>query len=182
MDLSQFSGLIILFLAIVFSIVRNYLEMRDRRQNPEKYAKERKAQDEAYKEFLRSLDINVDEVEEKPVPKPPPPVPPKKKEFKPPKPVYRVAQQGEEAFSERFGLEPTLDSYSRYESIEERSLETNVSKDSDLHSPLESDVVYGRVRRPSEAKSLLSNLPRPQDMVVLHEIFGEPRSISPYDR
>ena len=86
MEFIEFLGFIITMIAMVFLLARRAREEKRRRANPEAYEQEESEKEEELRDFLRSLDPNLELYPPKPPPPPPkvaPPPPPT------PKPVIK---------------------------------------------------------------------------------------------
>jgi len=181
-NLIEFIGFIITILAMFVILIRRSMEERRRRQNPELYEQEEEDREKALKEFLRTMNLEVDEIpgeEERP---PPPPPPPKKPpEPKPTRPRRLVR--------DAYELESSLDDYERTSGIESHIRETEVGKTE--FGQIGHDVTTGDLfMQPSlgaydiiagvegtRASHILSRLDDPTDMIVYHEIIGKPRAL-----
>ncbi len=87
MNFVEFIGFVIVILAMFFILIRRAMEERRRRKYPELFEKEEQEREKALKEFLRGLNVDVEEVEElKPEP-PPLPKAVKLEELKPKLPI-----------------------------------------------------------------------------------------------
>lgn len=182
MSFIEFLGFVISIAAMGFLMVRRFLEERRRRQNPEKYAEDEEHQDEALKEFLRSINVDVNnEVfaaqEERRIATPPRP-PVKSKTPSPQIPVrsknekYRFSSQLENQRSESRIEKRQLKS-----TIEERHLsafETRI--DPFLQSAADPYTIIKLDPQPRIQK-LIKSLPALQQAIILREIIGPPKGL-----
>ncbi|MCB1135514.1 MAG: hypothetical protein KDK78_04515, partial [Chlamydiia bacterium] len=86
MNASELVGFLITILVLLIALTRRLREEKFRREHPEEYAEKVKKEEEAYKAFLRSLDIPIEEEG--------PPQMKKKRPKAPPPPPTSAAAQG----------------------------------------------------------------------------------------
>jgi len=178
----EFIGFIITIVAMFVILIRRSMEERRRRQNPELYEQEEEDREKALRDFLRTMNLEVEEFpgeEEKPLPPPPPktkPLPPK------PSRTRRLVRDAYE-------LESPLDEYERTQGVESRRLETEVGQTE--FGEIGQDIVTGdlfmqpslgayEIREGGEGSrvtKMLGQLSSPIDMIVYHEIIGKPRAL-----
>lgn len=153
MTFIEFIGFIISISAMVFLFARQTWENYRRRKYPEQYAEEVRKKDDALKELLKSMNIEVEEEEEiededdyvEPVRRPPPP---------PPKPI-----QLKQAPQPKKETERLFQEYS--------------SGKMDLSD--KGAYALGKVNQPSRGKALITQFPSTRDLFVIREILGPPR-------
>lgn len=159
-----------------------------RKAHPNQYKKEQQEQDRLMKEFLQSLDIEVEgESEfEQPARKKAPPPPPKRQA-----PLKsKQKQTTHRNLKGDFEFHSNLDDYSKKNVIENREFKTNIVDkfaegygDKLVSKGLRSSQSVSRPykqkieRKRSRAKKLISSLDTKKDMVLLKEIFGPPKSL-----
>jgi hypothetical protein len=147
MTFIEFIGFIITISAMVFLFARQTWENYRRRKYPEAYAEEVRKKDDALKELLKSMNIEVEEEEEieddyeepvrRPLPTPPPP--PKPLQKKAPEPLFH------EYHSEKMDL-----------------------SDKGAYALV-------KISRPSRGKTLINHFPSKRELFVIREILGPPR-------
>ena len=205
MDIVQVIGFLISLLVLFFFMVKSIREERYRRQHPEEYRKEKEEQTKKLKEFLRSLEVDMEDQDQFKAPaKPAPPVLPARSKQK-----KGSAQTKNEAVGSKPKSDDTRTSiadWSLKTNIEERQLKTNIEDrqlktniedhqfkttiETRYHDPFGQRVVPLDVRKQAAApsyhvigregdargKKLLSSLKSPKQMVILHEIIGKPKA------
>lgn len=140
MNFVEFLGFIVSLAAF---IILAYKRARDaRRQQPDEYHLDSDEQDKKLREFLKSLDVEVEE--EKPLPRPP------VKRKAAPKPPVPASQPYEFTTTQFKAYQPLLKA-EKYEVIREAP--------------------------PSRGQKLLQSLPSRKNMLIIHEIFGPPKSL-----
>lgn len=161
MDVVELIGFLISFFAFVFLMFR-----RAMRKGTEE-ADEDTEQEKKLKDFLKSLNIEVEEEEEELVQKPvrPPPLP------RPPKPL---PHKGFETYS----FDSKLTSYKQQSAIETRKLQTQLQASMDEKSPQYKAAVndYHMIQKekPSRVKKIILGLRSPKDIIILNEILKRP--------
>ncbi len=171
MTLPEFVGFIIMVLVLVYSSIKRVMEEKRRQEHPEEYAEEKRKKEEAFKEFIKSMQI---EVEEESLIKTPPPPPILKRA--PPKRVARPKKAGHESF----GFESNIEKRGDITQMDERHIHSSIedlegkSLVSSRLSAMQDTAHAGRLEGSSKAAKLLNKLPSQKDMVVLHEVFGPP--------
>lgn len=157
MNFIEFLGFVISFAALIFLFFKRFLEDRQKRLNPEEYARREAIQQENLQRFLRSIQMDpsaektqqqeVEEEEEDEEKYLPPPKPKQERKYRPvPTPPSPTTQQGFSSFSH--DLKPA----DQYE----------VSRQSYRSNP---------------ALKVLKGLHSPKDMLIIKEIFGPPLSM-----
>lgn len=175
MSIIEFIGFVIAMGAMTFLFFKRYREERNRRLNPQEYARRQREQEEDLRKFLRSMNIDVEEEELEP-PEPPsqqrPPPIPKQAPIR--KPWTNPAPTREMDFAS------TLDHYKKESAIERRKLKTDIENRAFV--PLLSGSKaesYEVIRRKSVSRgaALIQTLNSPQDMFIVNEIIGKPLSM-----
>ncbi len=183
MNFIEFIGFIVTMIVLFFILLRRSWEERKRRQNPEQYEEQEEDREKALREFLRSLNVEVDDTgtfrEETPAP-PPPPEP----EAPPPKPT-----RPKRLVRDSYELETGIDEYIKTVGVESRKYETDVGKiefrelgqdilteDLFLEPSTGEWGVIGRKGKPRIQK-IFDNLKRPGDLVIYREILGKPKAL-----
>lgn len=183
MSFIEFVGFIISFAAMIFLVLRRFFEERQRRLNPEEFARQEKMREENLRRLMKSRGIySVSEEEEKEEFLPVvsknynQPVSPKMsqeqafiklRESQKQQTVLKnspVVQQG------NYGAETARD--------KKRNLAASDSARYQHHDlkPADSYEVI-RIEKVTAANRLLSSLKSPQDMLVIKEIFDKPLSM-----
>jgi hypothetical protein len=187
-NIVEFIGFIISMVAMSIILIKKARDERHRRKNPEQYEKEQEAQGANLKDFLKSLDIDVEDEEQ----------------FSPPKPVglqHIVKEKkqgmtlGSSSKQSSRQLQNNYQDSSHYDnqrfktSIDNRKFKTSLDdryKDYGervTSKMINKDIIkkeeYQVIRRTktSPAKQILKRLKSTQDMVILHEIIGLPKSL-----
>jgi len=188
MSLIEFIGFIISLVAMIFLMSRKVWEERQRRKNPEEF-EDQDQQGEILQDFLKSLEMDMKEAQP---PGPPPPPPPPL-----PEPVFlrqtAYSQSMEKPKPERivadeFQFRSKLDKYKPMTAIERRKFKTSIDdrfKDPygnkivspdlrGVHSTQAYDILQKGDKSP--ASEVIRQLPSLQNMVILYEVFGPPKS------
>lgn len=178
MSFVEFIGFLISFLAFVFLLLRPIFEIWRRPKMGEEGESVRSAKDQHLRDFLKALDIDMEEsggVHSLQKPKL------KEKKFLSPRlPVERAKVK---ALPLDFGREAE----ERAEKVETKNRQLDLEiksrfSGSSVVSSRYRDVVgpnpYDKIHfeTPSRAKILLNRLSSKQEMVLLHEIFSRPKS------
>lgn len=184
MDFTQIVGFLVSMAAIFYMFIKR---AQDRRKSSHEH-EEDVHQEEKLKDFLRSLEIDMEDSEDFR----PPPKPkafkkvsepsryemPKKEHYEEPK---KALQKKESIHSE---FKTDLDDFQMRTNIEDRRLKLSVkSKFEDEYGEhLLSPEFRGKkiphligYRKASRISKLLQNLPSKKDMVLLHEILEQPK-------
>jgi len=188
MSLIEFIGFIISVTAMIFLLVRRAWEERHRRKHPEEFKDEQQRQEQTLKQFLKSLDIDMEDEEEfSPPPKPrveqpvePPPPPHEMQAQAKPKP-HRLLQEDEYRFRDK------IESYHPESKIEKRKLKIRIDDrykgftGEHIVSPelSEKPEVYHAIEKlkSSRARRLVTQLHSRKDMIVYQEIMNPPISM-----
>lgn len=184
MSLVEFIGFIVSLAAMIFLIVKRVWDETQRRRNPEKYAHETEEQEQTLKEFLKSLDMDLNS--EKGVPPQHPSVAKPKKAVKTPYIASSSAPHKQKV--DKFQFKSSLDDHHQETSIEKRTLKTSIRdpyRDHIEEEILSSEFRKGEksayeiinVRKKSRASKIIHGLPSAKDMLVIKEIFGPPKSM-----
>jgi hypothetical protein len=179
MNIVEFIGFVIVMIAMFIIFARRAFEERKRRENPELYQQEDEDKERALREFLRSLNVDVEDAEElKPEPPPLPPEPQKK-----PQPAAKLPRRD-------FKFDSSVETYEKTKGVRSREFESDI-EDREL-SIYEADLVQSDIFRKHEegayviiedqyrrsrAGRLLRDLKDPRDMLVYHEILGKPKAM-----
>jgi hypothetical protein len=126
MDLFELIGFIIMAVVLISPIVKKFKEEKLLRGNQTVFDKGEqievvKDREDVIKEFLKSIDLDIEE-EKKTPPSPPPP---------PPLPSRKVSR--EEARNAKFAFKGQLSQRHQKSSIEDRHIETNIKDDGGAH-------------------------------------------------
>lgn len=187
MEASDLIGFIVSVFVMLFIFGRQIFSQRRRQQHPEEAELEDRKQKETLKQFLKSLDVEMDELDEEeemearrrpPVLKKQPPPPPRIEE----KPKTHRKVQDDFRFQ-------TKVEQRRFETaVEQRRLETAVEKRKRdfganiiSHDLLHAYDAYAhaKTQQPSKATNLVSKLGSKKEMVILHEILNPPKAFGP---
>lgn len=190
MTFVEFIGFIVALAILMFSAVRRVLEERRRTADPEKYKREvrkqREQSEKAYRDLLKSLNIEVPE-EMKP---PPPPVPKKESQkgaaHKVPTPAKAACEAPHRRLSEDFELHTNIEDRKRINPIETREFDTRIGDrfgenygrslvNPELRGsgPARSKT-RGRVPR---IQNVLAGLPSNRSLIYAKEIIGPPKAL-----
>jgi hypothetical protein len=166
MNLIEFLGFVIVMIAMGVIMAKRAYEDHQRRKHPEKFAEEKKAKEEAMKEFLRSLNIEVESEEEAVAVVESKPAPPKRsvndaftfhRDLEDRAPTSEVAEREfEVGLDTRFELPKAR--------IASPSLQISRTKDAYLlakHPSLSARLVQGNLR----------------DAIILRDILGPPKGL-----
>lgn len=179
MNFIEFLGFIISLAALTFLFFKRFFEQRRRRLHPEQFEKEEEMQQEHLREFLHSLDIDMQDSGQFNPPPPPhviPPLPPYSKKTIPQK-SHRGSNEQSRSKREQYRSNAPLEKRkvkskdSFYESFDERLL----SKDFRTSSTTAYDVV--KFEQTPRIQKMVTRLPSLKEMVVLKEIIGPPKSL-----
>lgn len=194
MEISDFIGFIASVLVLLLFIGRHILSARRRQQHPEEAALEKKEQKAALKNFLKSLEVDMEgldeeEEEEKVMPRialkkatPPSPPPQITQQPEKPKPHRRVGDD--------FRFQTHVEQRHFETAVEKRRLETAVEKrkrdfganiiSPDLrHAPDAYSRALIETKEPSRALELVARLGSRKNMVILQEILNPPKAFGP---
>lgn len=189
MEVSDFIGFIVSVLAMLFIFGRHIFSSRRRQQHPEEADLDERKQKQALKTFLKSLDVEMDELDEeeemeakrpKPVLKKEPPPPPKMEER--PKPHRKV--QDDYRFQtkvEQRRFETAVEQRSLKTAVETRKREfgANIISHELIHAPDAYARSLTKLQKPSQAANLVSKLGSKKDMIILQEILNPPKAFGP---
>jgi hypothetical protein len=172
MSFSEFAGLIILLIIFLFYMLRRGKEEKQRQQNPEQYAKEQKLKEKRYREFLRSMEVEIPdeekesdhEIKEKKK---------SKKSLRPPKYQEKVKESSESSEWQKSSIAHS----NRISSAPQTSSKHH------KHTVIEIGKSYHEIRnqKPSRGARIIDQLKSRQDMVILYEIFGPARGSGKID-
>ena len=193
MSFIEFIGFIISFAAMIFLVIRRFFEERQRRLNPEEYAKRERLREQNLRKFLKSRDLysppeeeeeEQEEEDEEEVLKP---VKPKKFNMPPKTPA--VTQQ--QAFIKLREAQKQQVIQQKSPAVQQGNYGSETAKDKkrnltaadaarysqyDLKSAESYEVIHIE-KKVTAAQRLLSSLKSPQDMLVIKEIFDKPLSM-----
>ena len=176
MDFTQFLGFLIAVGAMFFLMVRRAMEEVKRRKNPELYEAEQRKQKDVLKNFLKSLEVDMEEDEEVPAIS-------KRRVEPPPPPPAMVKKQKPKRASEDYKFTDKLENYKPEPSIEKRKLKTNIE---DRYRDFSGErVISGqrdayalkKMEQPSRAHQLLTQVQNKKNMVILYEILHKPKGL-----
>lgn len=181
MNIVEFIGFIITMAALMILSIKRSREEKKIRENPELYAKQKKEQEKALKELLRSMNLDVKEDEEEELEEAIPPPPP------PEEPLpQRRTHEPHRTLSKDFELHSSIEDRNQKSRIEQRQFKSSienrnrirnkpsiVSSDMRASQPIFGGLEYRNKQRIS-GKDLLNKLPSKKGMVVLHEVFSSP--------
>lgn len=171
-------GYIIYILAIIFVIGRGIIKAIRRRNQPEEVQKEEQQQKEALKHFLKSLDVDMDELDreeelekarKQTFIKVEPPAQPK------PKPHRKVEDD--------FRFQTRVEQQRLQTAVEQRKLQDNIEKrgagfGANIVSP-ELEHTYATKEKTttiSRGQQLVSRLGSKKEMFILQELLNPPRA------
>lgn len=187
MSFIEFIGFVISFAAMIFLVIRRFFEERQRRLNPEEFARQEKLREENLRRFLKSRDIysGEEEDDEEEFEEELRPVVPKKynKPVPPPKPAILQQQafvklreaQKQQALQQKATPPPVVHQGNYGAETAREKRRSHAASDDTSYEVI-------RVERVTAANKLLSSLKSPQDMLVIKEIFDKPLSMrSPQD-
>ena len=158
MTFIEFIGFIITMVAFFLLVVKQARDEKKRRQNPEAYEEEMEYQQEAVKDLLRSLNIEVQE-DKPPVPPPPPtPVVEMLKEPSMPKVVESKIPKSMRIAKFDYG-NAFRDPHSQRGIFEHE------------------EAYIKRKEQQSRVKSLLRKPDSFKDAIILKEVLGEPKGL-----
>lgn len=183
MDFSEIVGFLITILAIIYIFVKRAQDTRKRSQTHEDESYEGHHQEEKLKDFLKSLEIDMEDSEDftpPPAPKAPIPKPlPVHREAPKPKPVHK-----RNPLQEEFKFRSDMDDFQLKTNIEGRKYKVNIKNKYEegygehLLSPEfrgEKIIHLMGYKRSSRIKKLIRSLPSKKDMVLLHEVLDKPK-------
>lgn len=152
---------ILIIALMIFLFVKRLREEKYRREHPEEFVEEERRREEALKEFLKSLEIELEEEELVPAPPPPPPEMPRSEtEQQHPKEITHHIAKDPFAVTEKLKRSP----YTAPRGMRE----TNIVLGRRLDHKFE--VVSSG--KSSRGRKLLSRVPSPKELVIYHEIIG----------
>ena len=188
MNLIEFIGFVIAIIALFAIMIRRSLDEKRRREHPELYEHEEEDRERELKEFLRTLEIDVEEP-----PPPPPPAPPPPEE----KPVKKRPARPKRLVRDAYELERRIEKYEKTKGIESRTLESEVGETE--FRELGQEIVTGDLflqtglgayeiveeQKSVRVAQLFENLEDPSQMIIHREVLGKPkafqRHILPHD-
>lgn len=184
MTFTEFIGFIVTMVFLTILFFKRLFEKRKQSLEPESYDREEEDQRKNLKEFLRSLEGDMQEDEKrahtqqpKRVQPPPPPVV-QKKEIRPPR----------QPASERFQFKGKLEGRRPESAIEKRGFKTNIEDrfyesfderllSSDFRSSSTTAYELVHLSKTPRIKNLVRGLPSLKSMIVLKEIMGPPKGM-----
>lgn len=187
MEASDVIGFIVSVLAMLFVFARHIFSRRYRQQHPQEAELEDRKQKETLKNFLKSLDVEMDELDEEEEMEARRPLPLLKKE-PPPPPRLEEKPKSQRNVQDDFRFQTKVEQRRFETSVEQRRLETAVEKrkrdfGANIISPdlLHSFDAYAhaKAQKPSKAANLVSRLGSKKDMVILQEILNPPKAFGP---
>ena len=183
MNLIEFIGFVSTIIAMFVILIRRSMIERRRKENPELYQQEEEDKEHALREFLHSMNIEVEDkqVYEEPAPPPPPPEE---------KPIPKKPDRPKRLVRDTFELERRIEKYEKTRGVESRSLEeTEVGKIEfrELGQEIVTDDLFldtgigayeiDQKREEPRVRKMLENLKHPSDMVIYHEVLGKPKAL-----
>lgn len=179
----EFIAFTIAFLALTISFIKRRYDEYQQRQHPERYQAEGERAEAFLRNFLQSLDVDVEEGQKTPPKKkqrPPPPTPARKAVRSQPKP--KTTQR---AVGKKFEFESSFDDYEKKTAIEERKLETHdvserfqegygeqiVSASFQTEETHKAAYAIKERKQPSRVAQLLTDRSSLRNMVIMHEII-----------
>lgn len=160
MNLIEFIGFVISLAALIFLFFKKVRDEKFRLQHPEEYEEELHQKEEALKEILKSMQLDVEDEENL---SPPPPRPQhvmKKKYIKPPKAPLTVLQTQKEKEANQY---------------EERTLSDNrIFNKKTINAPA---YEVKRLHHSNRGSDLIKSLPSKRDMLIYKEVFGKPLAL-----
>jgi hypothetical protein len=187
MTFIEFLGFIISMAAMIFLFVKRGLDERKRRQNPEAYEEELEKQDGKLRDFLKSLEMDMEQIDQIA----PPPMPKKKVLPPPPPKIKPVAPLGYPKIPKRavegdYDLQarlehhkPKSDSEQRkikpsYEDYKAQDAQRVASQGLGERAELSYNVERQKNRPKSRGVQVLSSLKSKKDWMIIQEVLGQP--------
>lgn len=183
MDFSQILGFLITIAAILYMFIKRAKDRHERSHTDEDDTHDEPHQAEKLKDFLKSLEIDMDESKDfKSAPK--------SKVSKPkPSPIYSEMPRPKhkaETFQEEFNFKTDIENFKMKTNIEERKLKIGIKNDYEenygehlLSTQFRGEKIKGLIgyKRPSKIKRLIHSLPSKKDIVLLHEVLDKPKGL-----
>lgn len=185
MDPSDFIGFFISLLALAYLFFRRKGEAQRRREHPELY-KDEEEQEDALKDFLKSMNMPVDEQPPVRPVRQPETVQPKIKKIKAqPQPWKTTIEERRlQSQIEQRQLQNSIDDRRLKNTIEERKLQSNLENryadpygvtDTGKNAP-SYEIIQGVTHR-TRIQEYLAKLPSKKEMVIFQEIIGPPKGL-----
>lgn len=177
MDFSEIIGFLIAVAALIYMFIKRAQDARRRSENKEE--DEEHGHEDRLKDFLKSLEIDMDESEDF---RPPPKVSKPK-----PVPVYREEPriiEKKKPLHEDFKFRSDLEDFQMKTNIEERKLKVNIKNryEANYGDHLVRPEFRGEkmphligYKKASRIKNLIRDLPSKKDLILLHEILEKPK-------
>lgn len=192
MSLIEFIGFIISLVALIVLYVKRVREDRYRRAHPEEFEGEDKEQGDQLRDFLRSIDMDMEDDKRRPVPPPPKPqqaskqkaVPKKKKE---PVQSYTPART-QKSSSENYQHNTSVEDKKRDSIRDQRRLQMDINERHDdpfgkrqglvdLSKPQSSSYEVIKISTRNRALESMKQLKSKKDLVILSEIINPPKAL-----
>ena len=189
MSFIEFFGFLISISAVIFLALRHTWEEWQRKKYPEKYALDKEKQGDVLKDFLKSLDVDLED-DAPPAPKPIPKIP--KAVVKTPS-VAKVRVQlpkkiKQSLLDEEFSYQTSLDQYKQITQIENRKLKTSIGDDAkkfaydrvgsaDLRVKRDAYSLIQKVEEPARGRKVLSRFKYSADMFIIQTILNPPKGL-----
>ena len=193
MNFLEFIGFLIALVALIVSAGRKVSEERERRSDPEGYArrveKERQRADEEYKELLGALGIELEEEVERPPPIPQMSEPPANPKMAVATPI-RQEPSSKRRLSKDFEFHSSIEDRTPSSSIENRELEISVGKrfGQGYGEQLVSESLRGGVtatsrvkQRRAPIKKMFDQLHSKRNLILGRELLAPPRALQPWE-
>ena len=182
MNFVEFIGFIISIVAIIFITIKRYRDEKYRRQHPELFQETEEEKQQALKDFLSSIDIDLNDeqfsAQQRPVVPPPPP--------QASSASHKISKGPK---GEDFYFKTNIEHYRPETKIEKRQLKTAIEErhlgsfEDRLLSPefrKNHDSAYEIVEfdRQPRIQKLMEGLPSMQQMIIIREIIGPPKGMA----
>ncbi|MCE5319162.1 MAG: hypothetical protein LLG04_17595 [Parachlamydia sp.] len=188
MEVSDVIGFIVSVFVMLFIIGRHVFSERRRQQHPEEAKLEERKQKETLKNFLKSLDVEMDELdeEEEMEARRPPVI----KKAPPPPPQIVQKPQPHRKVQDDFRFQTKVEQRRFETSVEQRRLETAVEKRKRdfganiisqelLRGPDAYSRALTKTQKPSYGTNLIARIGSKKEMVILQEILNPPKAFGP---
>jgi hypothetical protein len=185
MDFSEVIGFLVTIAAILYMFIKRIQHDRVKRTREYEHEDEEQNDEERLKDFLKSLDIDMEESKDF---KPPSP-PPKPVVIKPKvnQPFYKQVKQektSQKRVDHNYSFKSSFDDVQSTNAIENRKFKDNISdkypsydgdhlvREEFKHRNISEKINY---KRSSRIKTLISDLPSKKEMIILNEVLNQPK-------
>jgi len=157
------------------------MDERRRRENPELYQQGEEDKEKVLREFLHSMNIEVDDTqvyEEEPAPPPPKA-----------KPIPKKPVKTKRLVRDAYELESRIEHYEKTSGVESRSYESDVGQIEfrEIGKDIVTDDLFldsgmgayeiGEGKEESRVNKILERLKSPRDMIIYREVLGPPKAL-----